>query len=1269
MAIAIKPEVLDQIIALPNWTFAAAAQSLAFELGGVFLPPAPPPRPALVVPVDIQALYVPAGHREKFVRLPMELGGPAGDNPKTPPFSTPRPRAKGVHLHWALPDGLLRGELQDDDDGPVSLRALPNRWLVVRMTGRNKQRRIDQRAWVIESDTGKVFDLNQYPGGQSTGDSDQLTPGELDGIVGGSPSWTAGYDATRNRFAFHDPLTGVKANEVTTKLASYVVMGWWSERMNDPLSASFSPYTVSRKLDAFGWTASTAPIVITPTNERPPVVAKAKSQSEFISRDVSLSSSLAFTTSQFALESGYREYEMDEVTIQRVRPLYDTLMHGAVYGVPITGGIGKDAAPNASSVDLSMAPTLERLMAAQAAKGLGVTSKSRKELLERLMTAVANGSIQNLGRPDGVVTLDEAEHSDGFETFQGPETYEDVIVERHQADLKAGRPARTRLAAEKSGDPPRSEVMWDGNRTGGRRWSELELRQSANDFYIADRSKFIPRGAEVRTVKRPGPRYHRAVTPVIGLRNFGRSNRFLRDGRFSPDGRLTCRWVRELATSFGQYYNAADYLPIILNRSVPAAANAIMRNSFLYDPYIMNWVFPAVEQTVPAEQKGAVQNRVRGEMALRYSADGVYDGTVPIARTDGKTASVTQAALNEELLRFSLAEGREPSPVAITSWSQPWSPVWLEWQVDLQPGHGLDGWSLGRVAFDGDSETSGKTVTLRGRSPITTGLARTYQAVIDSYLIAEDQRDEANEGEISENHERTLGELSEFLGNSDLGSVTLDRVNDLWLALDTGPDGQVEPAPAAIAATLKEAGLPRLISSGKLRLTRARVVDTFGRFRDLRTDRTTMPVALETKTENNEKALNLPPRLTLPARLMWRFVDPADTSANPAEARLNQADRSLTINPLAGYILPDFMDESIEFFDQDGAPLGEVLHDPVTGGLAWEGAVGREGPAATQPSEGLPPSARACGAIAQGMIDADMVLRNDPATEGLESPLSAFLRAVDTTMWSVDANIASAGATIAGLVGRPVAVVSAVLRLDIPTELELTGAFGDEAKDVRDHLIRERVFETIKSTAFSVRLGEVAKGHDGLYGYFLNDDFNQFHLIEKSVAAAVRMAGSGQGFRALLGGVVGQIGSDFLPAPSPLNCPYISASEALSLHSGQQVRLTMLMHPSARVHATTGILPRKSLELLRDWVAPGLERIAPSARIGPVLIDPDKVRLPKIAAFGANQSWTRRNSPITWRDDPILSATQAALLPDGRISVEEGYIRIAPNTGTGEGDQ
>ena len=114
------------------------------------------------------------------------------------------------------------------------------------------------------------------------------------------------------------------------------------------------------------------------------------------------------------------------------------------------------------------------------------------------------------------------------------------------------------------------------------------------------------------------------------------------------------------------------------------------------------------------------------------------------------------------------------------------------------------------------------------------------------------------------------------------------------------------------------------------------------------------------------------------------------------------------------------------------------------------------------------------------------------------------------------------------------------------------------------------------------------------------------------------------------------------------------------MHPGQILRLTLLMHPSGKVHLTSGILPRKSLQLARDWTSSGLSRIAPSARIGPVLIDPDKVRLPRIAAFGQDQTWTRRDTPFTWRDDPILAATQTALLPDNPARVEEGYVRITP---------
>jgi hypothetical protein len=83
---------------------------------------------------------------------------------------------------------------------------------------------------------------------------------------------------------------------------------------------------------------------------------------------------------------------------------------------------------------------------------------------------------------------------------------------------------------------------------------------------------------------------------------------------------------------------------------------------------------------------------------------------------------------------------------------------------------------------------------------------------------------------------------------------------------------------------------------------------------------------------------------------------------------------------------------------------------------------------------------------------------------------------------------------------------------------------------------------------------------------------------------------------------------------------------------------------------------------VRDWVQPGLGVIAPSVRVGPVLIDPDTVRLPKASSLPRDQRWTRRDTPFTWKDDPILAATQTAMLPDLPSRVEEGYIRVMPQS-------
>jgi len=134
-----------------------------------------------------------------------------------------------------------------------------------------------------------------------------------------------------------------------------------------------------------------------------------------------------------------------------------------------------------------------------------------------------------------------------------------------------------------------------------------------------------------------------------------------------------------------------------------------------------------------------------------------------------------------------------------------------------------------------------------------------------------------------------------------------------------------------------------------------------------------------------------------------------------------------------------------------------------------------------------------------------------------------------------------------------------------------------------------------------------------------------------------------------------------VPGVVPLSHPMLVAKDTLHVRPGQAIRLTLLMLPAGRVHLTSGILPSKALALNDAWVAKGLQRVMPSVRIGPVLVDPEEIRLPKVNLLGDQQQFTRRTGPLTWRDDPIISATQSALLPRMPHEVQEGWVRIINN--------
>jgi hypothetical protein len=1315
----------------------------------------------LLVPVDVQALYVPAGSTEKMVRLPMLVAGPNGkavenvEDGMPDPFSDGAPREPGVHLHWAMPDALLRGRMSESATAGANrlgLPALPDRWVVLRLALPRGGRDVLATGWVIEADRAVAVPLGSWSEGGAAAQS--ATPAgltlertQLTGTVGGGVAWAAVYDAVLNRFAFHDSLadlTTVAPQGVDDDCVSYVVAGWWSDPALDPLDAARSNDSLHELLDRLRWrllyewgdeawalerekqqfelrNALGLTTAERWSSRRPPqfkgaaqarAAARAAMQA-FVPIDKTIVTEQPLATSSvFATDAAER-------FTARPWHLRSSLLHGAVYGVPVRGAPPVDRRPAAGALSVALGLQDDDLIAAFAAAGNATPDERRA--IERLVAAFTAQKVNRLASADGLVELEEHEHAAAFASLPAGSAGTDRYLQRVQTGgvgglglgrgraksgvlptrvitktMNAAAPATPRHAHPLAAARPPGAMQASGPKGGdvflafGKKPALVQASAAVINDIARSRVGDVLAPTEARVVDRPAPRYTFLTDPLVALRGAARSLRHGGDGRGSPDGKLTCRWPTHVIQEITGVIAADRFVNSLGNGGVPGEVLTLAREAVLHDPYHDEWAAAAV--TPPGRDPGPILNRLKAESVLRFGINGVYDGATMAldpqlprtARAQRERAAAMprpaagererQVQIADELRKFSLYKGADPDLVGVTTWAQPWVPMWLEWEVGIEglDPPTLDAWRLGTLDIDNATASiSGGSVSLTGRAPLTVGGAATLHDAITDWLKAEDALDAVPAGLVDEATEEAYRALDTAVRQLDVVTAALDGIRAQLLGFavtdglrrpSDGNGGTLDPAPV---------GATHAVLAGCLTLKRARLLDAFGRTLDV-----PLPNAAAALTPTRAAvpqrpgALALRPRLLRPARWLFRLVEAATAvGTEGTEARVDQLEPALQINPVAGFVMPDHLDESLEVFGADGSPIGELLHEPVSGGVMWEIAPGRAGPVDAGPHHGLVPAQAALANFAAGLVAADAAAREGlPLADAAqtESALSALLRAIDTTLWTVDTFAALGSEHVAGLVGRPIAVVRAQLRLELkpPTDVDLS----DPARAAEWATAEEEA----KRHGFEVRIGELTRSDDGVLGFFVDDDYSQFRLVDKAIAATAADTGRSRGQLGLLGQGTGA------PAKTAIEHPYIAGTDAddtLRLHIGQTVTLTILMHPAGKCSLTSGLLPRKALGLARDWVGPGLAALAPSLRTGPVLVETDldkegQVRLPKVSVFGKDQNFLWRDTPATWRTDAILAATQTALLPDEPAEAREGWIRVAPaapaNSGEGE---
>jgi hypothetical protein len=428
--------------------------------------------------------------------------------------------------------------------------------------------------------------------------------------------------------------------------------------------------------------------------------------------------------------------------------------------------------------------------------------------------------------------------------------------------------------------------------------------------------------------------------------------------------------------------------------------------------------------------------------------------------------------------------------------------------------------------------------------------------------------------------------------------------------------------------------------AGYMRLLRLRLVDGFGQFVDLlgssaasEADATRAVTAPPMIVTGRKDLQALPPRFTSPARLWLRYIKgQPESPADLTEARL-ATDRVPTVSPVCGYLMPNHLDSALEFFADDGSNRGMIRPD-LEGRIVWEDAPGTPITVGQSPARAMANPFMA--QMAQAVLDWGTA--DAQASPARESALGALMRVADTTLWTIDPFAHQGDEHLCLLVGHPLVVLRAHLRLEV-LEPVTPGA--------------------VKQMAVPVRLGALTHWQDGLLGYFVNDDYRTLYIPDPASADQAREIGA-------LSGFLGQVGqapdyySRFATEAHPVTHPYVNRSGWFEARPGQDVFLTLIVEPHSRVYATTGLVPRKDVGMQREWVQSALATLAPTFRFGPVLIDPERVRMPVATELNGTWSWDHRTDVNTWASDSVTHATHEALLSPDPPEGSEGWLRLTP---------
>jgi hypothetical protein len=623
--------------------------------------------------------------------------------------------------------------------------------------------------------------------------------------------------------------------------------------------------------------------------------------------------------------------------------------------------------------------------------------------------------------------------------------------------------------------------------------------------------------------------------------------------------------------------------------------------------------------------------------------------------------------------------GRLPDPVAIFDWrGNPWVPLFLVWEVGWRSAYPSPGREAAAHPLAADSVTSHWQLrkntggALGGDLiPVTSPAAFVSEQTFSGHTLLTPT--------ASKNLAERLAGLNSshplvnILKNLSVQSQTLNGFNDALILqkpglqlppLDfqtwfEGGDGfQIDPIHGELNAgfgpeerrdTFRTA--PQLndgpllpIRAGRMQITQLSIVDAFGQTLKL-------PVTSINDSAQNEwqesllrrarpcvaepsapgelgSVVTLRPRFARPMRLRFEW---ANGSAGAGSSR----------GPVCGWILPNHLEKSLAIYSATGKPLGALQRKlGIRSGSGSQAFYWVDVPAGAMDGADaqIQPSAERLAALVE-----DVHLRYFCQWAlGLSADAgAAFAGLIDKSVASADQRVPDEDPGVSVLVGRPLALVRADLRFEtagLPAHrprLRADANLDTAAQKGADAILDSAEYQRVQ---WPLRLGDIHARNDGLIGAF------------RCTATGADSVSSGAFYPAW--------GQD--DAVEVHNRPGVFAAQDFTIDCLQPLAVTLLMDPQARVHASSGALPRVFAELPHETVTGARRAREIFFQTAPVLGLSPTPQMPRPSDDYGEWSWAYRPDVTHWQLDPtIVEATDRGAFSNAWPAIAEGWLKLA----------